>query len=105
AASPAPLYQAVKKMANDAATDARARRTSARLLVSVQVDVAWGALTGTGVYTGIGDDLRDFPFMDVVGLSSYPYLSGFAQPENMPVTYYSRIGAEAGKPAMVLEGG
>jgi len=58
-----------------------------------------------GGYRGIAPDLRDFPFMDAVGLSSYPYLAGFARPEDVPIDYYARIGAEAGRPVLVTEGG
>ncbi len=105
-ASPSPVYQALKTMANAAAAEARARGTSAKLLVSVQVDLAWGLIGGTTPsYAGIAQDLTDFPFMDVVGLSSYPYLGVFVTPEEIPLSYYSRIGAQAGKPVMVLEGG
>lgn len=43
-------------------------------------------------YSGIDRDIRDFPFITVLGLSSYPYLGGFSEPEQIPIEYYSRIG-------------
>ncbi len=42
-AAPAPVYSAIVAMASAAAGDLRARGTSSRLLVSVQVETAWGA--------------------------------------------------------------
>lgn len=72
---------------------------------TVQVDFAWGRLTGSPGYSGIATDLADFPFGGVLGLSSYPYLGGFAEPESIPVDYYARIANDAHRPVMVVEGG
>jgi hypothetical protein len=44
--APGPVYAAVVTMAGDAASDLRARGTSSKLLVSVQVEAAWGGLQG-----------------------------------------------------------
>src|SRR5881628_3413256 len=63
-------------MANAAAAQIRAAAVPCTLYVSVQVEVAWGRPSGP--YQGIAQDLTDFPFMDALGLSSYPYLGGFA---------------------------
>src|SRR2546426_11971433 len=90
AASPAALNSAIKQVVNDAAPDVRARDTVAKLSVSVQVDVAWGHLNGTG-YAGIATDFGDFPFIQELGLSSYPYLAGFSVPDSIPINYYSRL--------------
>ena len=103
AASPT-LYAAVRQAANDAAADVRARDGAVRLYVSVQVDVAWGALGGGG-YAGIATDLADFPFVQVVGLSAYPYLAGFAEPDSVPLDYYERITRGTAPPGMLVEGG
>lgn len=75
--------------------------------MSVQVETAWGrpAGSGAGPYVGIDDDLRDFPFISALGLSSYPYLGGFATPEDIPTDYYSRIPGARSLPLMVVEGG
>src|SRR5262245_60955526 len=105
AAASAPVYAAVKQVANDAAADVRAHDAAVQLYVSVQVEVAWGALGGGGAYQGIATDLADFPFVQSLGLSSYPYLGGFAEPESIPADYYSRIAQESGRPVMVVEGG
>ena len=104
AAAPAEVYGAVKQVANDAAADVRAVDPAVQLYVSVQVETAWGRLTG-GPYIGIATDLVDFPFTQTLGLSSYPYLGGFAEPEAVPLDYYSRVVQGTGLPAMVVEGG
>jgi hypothetical protein len=51
------------------------------------------------------NDLADFPFMEALELSSYPYLGGFADPESLPLDYYARIRAESAMPVLVVEGG
>ena len=95
AAAPAPLYAAVRQAANDAAADVRAVDPTVRLYASVQVETAWGRLTG-GPYQGVATDLADFPFMQAMGLSSYPYLGGFVEPEDVPLDYYSRLAQGSG---------
>ena len=107
AAAPRAVYDAVVRMTNDAAADLRARNVTTPLYVSVQVETAWGRLAGSGsaAYIGIDDDLRDFPFIGALGLSSYPYLAGFATPEAIPNDYYSRIRGSRTLPLMVVEGG
>jgi hypothetical protein len=102
ATAPPALYAAVVQVANAAAADVRAVDANVRLYASVQVEVAWGALGGGGGYVGIGTDLADFPFMQAVGLSSYPYLGGVAEPEDLPLDYYSRLTT---LPKLVVEGG
>lgn len=103
-AAPAAVYAAVVTAANDAAADLRAAGSTSTLLTSVQVEVAWGRLGGNGAYQGIEQDLRDFPFIDMLGLSSYPYFS-FAQPEDLPTDYYTRLLNGRTLPVMVVEGG
>ena len=107
AAAPRPVYEALVRMTNDAAADLRARGVTTPLYVSVQVEVAWGRLGvgGQPTYVGIDDDLRDFPFITALGLSSYPYLAGFAKPDDLPNDYYSRIPGSRALPLMVVEGG
>ena len=105
AAAAAPVYAAVVAMAAAAAGDLRARGTLSRLVVSVQVEAAWGGLQGGTGFAGIAQDRADFPYIDVLGLSSYPYLGGYAEPESIPTDYYSRLVADAPVPELVLEGG
>jgi len=105
AVAPRAVYDAVVRMTNDAAADLRARGVSTPLYVSVQVETAWGRLAGSGAYVGIDQDLRDFPFLGALGLSSYPYLGGFATPEAIPNEYYSRVRGTRALPLMVVEGG
>lgn len=104
AAAPA-LYAAVKESANDAAAGVRAHDSTVRRYVSVQVETAWGALGGGGSYVGIATDLADFPFMECLGLSSYPYLGGFEEPDEVPLDYYARVAGGTTLPTLVVEGG
>ncbi len=98
------VYHAVVQAANDAAADLLAANVVTPLLVSVQVETAWGVLAGSGPYVGVETDFIDFPFMQIVGLSSYPYF-GYAQPEDIPDDYYTRIVNGHSMPVMVCEGG
>lgn len=102
-AAPA-LYPAVVRTANDTAAALRAAGSTATLMASVQVETAWGRLGGNGGYVGIATDLADFPFVQVLGLSSYPYF-GWTTPESLPTDYYSRLVAGRSLPVMVTEGG
>lgn len=105
AAAPAPLYDALVQVANDAAADVRAVDPAVKLFASVQVEVAWGALGGGGAYVGIAQDRADFPFVDALALSSYPYLGGFADPDSIPLDYYDRLDEGDPLPMLVIEGG
>jgi len=104
-AAPAAVYNALAAMAGASAAAVRALPSPPELYVSVQVEVAWGRLGGPQGYQGIADDLADFPFVDAVGLSSYPYLGGFAEPDDLPDDYYGRVADEADLPVLVVEGG
>jgi hypothetical protein len=105
AAAPDSVYRAVVAMANGVAAEIRDSALPSPLYVSVQVEVAWGRLTPGGAYEGIAQDLADFPFVAAIGLSSYPYLGGFAVPEDLPLDYYSRIVQGTTLPVLVVEGG
>ena len=105
AAAPPALYAALVQMVNDAAVEVRAHDNAVQLYVSVQVETAWGRLGGPGPYVGIATDLADFPFMQAIGLSSYPYLGGFTEPEQVPLDYYSRLALGTSLPELVVEGG
>lgn len=106
-AAPASLYSNLRAMVNATASALTAKGTTTRLMVTVQVDVAWGRLPATGTYAGIATDRRDFPFVQGLGLSSYPFLVGFAEPEDVPDDYYARLAADGGPalPMLVMEGG
>ena len=98
------IYASVKQTANAAAADLRAAGSTATLFVSVQVETAWGKFSN-GPFVGIDTDRSDFPFMQMIGLSSYPYLA-YVQPEDIPSDYYSRLqSSTAPLPMMVVEGG
>ena len=107
AAAPTAVYNAVIQAANVAAADVRARDPLVRRYVSVQVEVAWGRLTSSGplTYAGVAQDLLDFPFAQDIGLSSYPYLGGFSEPEQVPLDYYSAVHDEVARPVLMVEGG
>ncbi|HVM88699.1 MAG TPA: hypothetical protein VMT76_10970 [Puia sp.] len=101
--APDSVYQGVKQAANAAANDIRTTDTKVKLSVSVQVDYAWGKLTG-GSYLGVGQDFSDFPFIVELGLSSYPYFD-FNLPGDIPLNYYSRLVDAKTLPVFVSEGG
>jgi hypothetical protein len=105
AIAPPALYANLRTIANEAAAALRARGTAAKLFASVQVETAWGKLPETNTFAGIAQDRADFPFMDVLGLSSYPNMTTFAEPEQLPDDYYSRLVPDASLPMMVVEGG
>ena len=104
AAAPPALYEAVVAASNAAAVDLRTAGSSARQFISVQVETAWGLLGGTGAWVGIDRDYADFPSIEALGLSSYPYFA-FPEPEAIPANYYSRLLAGRSLPAFVAEGG
>ncbi len=103
-AAPDSIYQGVKAAANGAAGDVRGIDKAVPLSVSVQAEVAWGKLGGTS-YVGVAQDFTDFPFLQEMGISSYPYLGGFAVPGDIPLNYYSQLGAGHSIPLFVSEGG
>jgi hypothetical protein len=105
AAAPPALYSALVQVANDAAADVRAVDPAAKIFASVQVETAWGALGGGGGYVGIAQDRADFPFLDALGLSSYPYLGGYTDPDSVPLDYYDRLDDANPIPMLVIEGG
>jgi hypothetical protein len=105
AIAPASVYAPLRTMVNAAAAALQQHNSTARTFVTVQVETAWGRLPA-GPFVGIAQDIADFPFMQAIGLSSYPFLAGFAEPEDVPLDYYSRIGSAApALPMLVLEGG
>jgi hypothetical protein len=103
ALSPAPLYAAIRQTANDAAAAIRAHDAGVTLAASVQVETAWGKLTA-GPYQGVDADIADFPFIQQLGLSSYPYFV-WPTPESLPADYYSRLLLGHPVPVAVVEGG
>ena len=105
ALAPDSVYQALVTMTNAVAAQITAASVPTTLFVSVQVETAWGRLGGGGLYVGIAQDLADFPFVAAIGLSSYPYLGGYADPEDVPLNYYSHIAQDAARPVLVVEGG
>ena len=104
--APAALYNAVVTTANNTATAIRTAGSTAPLIISVQVETAWGVLAGagSGTYAGVDQDFTDFPFAEILGLSSYPYFS-YTEPEDIPDDYYTRLLQGHTLPAMVMEGG
>ena len=103
-AAPASLYASLKQMVNAAASDLDLALSSATRYVSVQVDVAWGWGQPINTYKGVEQDFADFPFMRALGLSSYPYFV-YADPDEIPLDYYSRLPNGRSLPLMVVEGG
>lgn len=108
AIAPVALYSAVVQAAGSAATHVSVVDSTVRLYTTVQVETAWGKLAGPGgTYVGIDQDLADFGFIRALGLSSYPYLGGFTDPDSIPLDYYTRLqqGNLIRHPMLVIEGG
>ena len=76
-----------------------------RQMISVQAETAWGRIPATGGYVGVDADFADFAFTQALGISSYPYLGGFVEPENIPLDYYARLRGARALPSIVTEGG
>jgi hypothetical protein len=104
AAAPPALYTAVVAASNAAAADLRAAGATGHQFISVQVETAWGLLRGSGIWIGIDRDYADFPTIEALGLSSYPYFA-YPTPDAIPANYYSRLLAGHAIPAFVAEGG
>ena len=104
-AAPPRVYAAVVQMTNDAAREVRADAPTLPLFITIQVETAWGRLQGTTTYLGVEQDFRDFPFTQWLGLSSYPYLGGWTEPEQVPDDWYSRPLGGRTMPTVVTEGG
>jgi hypothetical protein len=101
--APATVYGALVQMTNAAASDVRAIGGNQPLLyASIQADEAWGPPPAT--YRGAEKDFQDFPFMQVLAISSYPYFF-FADPDQVPLDYYTRVANGRSLPIMVVEGG
>jgi len=102
-AAPAAIYNGVKQAATDAAAQLAILDPDVKLSISVQVDYAWGKLGG-GTYVGVSQDFTDFPFIEELGLSSYPYF-GWDSPKDLPANYYSKLVEGRTIPVFVAEGG
>jgi hypothetical protein len=106
--APDSIYQGVKQAVNTAAARVKAIDTKTPLSVSVQAEVAWGRATtplgGTSTYAGIAADYTDFPFIQELGISSYPYLS-YTNPGDIPLNYYAQLTTGHSTPVFVSEGG
>ena len=99
------VYNAVVRMTADAAAEVRRDAPTLPLFISVQVETAWARLQGTNRYIGVEADFADFPFMQWVGFSSYPYLGGFAEPAEVPDDWYRRLLNGRALPTLITEGG
>lgn len=105
AAAPSAVYAAVVEAADAAAASVRAVDPAAKLYTTIQVEVAWGKPNGS--FIGIDQDRADFPFADAIGLSSFPFLGGFSDPDSVPLDYVTRLqnGVATPLPLLVIEGG
>ena len=107
AIAPPAVYAAVKAIAALGENALVAQQSAATRFISVQVETAWGHLPEVGHFVGIATDRADFPYIKAIGLSSYPFLGGFADPGDVPIDYYARINESGGTklPLLVTEGG
>jgi hypothetical protein len=106
-AAPAAVYAALRAMTAATAARLAQQGTTARVFMTVQVETAWGRLPMIGRYVGVAQDRADFPWTQALGLSSYPFLGGFTEPEDVPLDWYARLAADGGPalPMLVTEGG
>jgi hypothetical protein len=107
AIAPPSVYAAVVTMAAGGENTLVAQSSVAKRFISVQAETAWGRLPNVGHFVGIDTDRADFPFITALGLSSYPFLAGFANPSDVPVDYYARLGESSTVklPMLIVEGG
>ena len=103
-AAPAAIYNGMRLAANEAGAAIRTVDPAARLFTTVQVDYAW-LLNAASPDAAVAQDRTDFAFADGVGLSSYPYLLGWSDPDSLPLDYYSRLMRGDARPPFVIEGG
>ncbi len=101
--SPDSIYQGIRIAANNASTEIRAYDKKVKLSISVQVDHAWGKFDNLPNKT-VDKDFSDFPFIEELGLSSYPYFA-FDKPEDIPLNYYSKLLINRTLPVFISEGG
>jgi len=101
--APDSIYQGVRTVANSCATQIRALDKKVIMGISIQADYAWGKASN-GAYIGIAKDLADFPFVQEIGISSYPYFF-LNSPTELPDNYYSKIIEGTSLKAFVSEGG
>lgn len=104
-AAPPRVYAALVQMTAATAAAVRSQAPTLPLFVTVQVETAWGRMQGTNTYEGVEQDFADFPFTQMLGLSSYPYLGGFDEPEDMPDDWYTRPLGGRAMPTIITEGG
>jgi hypothetical protein len=102
-ASPDSIYQGVKFAANNAFTKIRDYDKHVKMSISIQVDYAWGKLDNSA-FKPIDQDFVDFPFIEELGMSSYPYF-GYDTPKDIPIEYYSRLIEGKSIPVFISEGG
>ena len=100
--APSSVYTALVQMTNAAVGDVRSAGGTMPLYVSVQADLAWGPPPAT--YRGIEKDFTDFPFMQALAISSYPYFI-YPDPDQVPLDYYARLQNGRKLPVLVVEGG
>ncbi|HTQ10441.1 MAG TPA: hypothetical protein VMI31_10245 [Fimbriimonadaceae bacterium] len=75
------------------------------LYVSVQAEWAWGRLGGVGGdYKGCEEIFKDFPFIQALGVSSYPAF-GWGDPKQLPIDYFRRLLGGRSLPVLMVEGG
>jgi hypothetical protein len=103
ALAPAALYAGLRQAANAAAADLRAAGSTTSLFVTVQVELAWGRPAAS--FVGVDTDRTHFPFAAALGLSSYPHLGGFTDPDAVPPDYYARLAGNPPLPLLAIEGG
>jgi hypothetical protein len=102
---PPKTYDALIQMTARAAAEVKKVSPKTVIYVSAQVEWAYGKLPGgTGPYKGCEKLFRDFPFIQALGVSSYPAFA-WDDPDQIPNDYYRKLLNGRKMPVIMVEGG
>jgi hypothetical protein len=101
--APGSVYRALVTMTTPSPRKSPAASLPSKLYVSVQVETAWGRLPPDP--TSASRRISSISFAQALGLSSYPYLAGFAVPEVAAARLLQPHCARVGAPVLAVEGG
>lgn len=101
---PKATYDALVKMAGEAARAVNRVSPGTKLYVSAQVEWAWGKFPGQKGFQGCERIFKDFPYVRALGVSSYPAF-GWSEPEQIPLDYYRKLLGGRDLPVLMVEGG
>lgn len=101
---PPKTYAGIVQMTSRAAARVKTLSPKTTLYVSAQVEWAWGKFSGEPGYKGCERVFKDFPYIQALGVSSYPAF-GWPKPEDIPSDYYRKLLNGRKLPIVMVEGG